>query len=89
MTAIDTEQLGRVIVELGGGRKKLGDVLDLSVGLEMLVRLGDRVEKGQPLLRVFARPAAAASVEAELIQAITLSDQPVQPPVLITERIAG
>jgi len=32
-----------VIIELGGGRKKLGDKLDLSVGIEMLVRLGDRV----------------------------------------------
>src|SRR3990172_6753919 len=36
IAAIDTEQLGRVIIELGVGRKKLGDVLDLSVGLEML-----------------------------------------------------
>lgn len=89
VTAIDTEQLGRVIVELGGGRRKLGDVLDSSVGLEMLVRLGDKVEKGQPLLRVFAHPAAAAAVEAELIQAITIDDEAILPPVLISERIEG
>ncbi len=86
---MDTELLGRVIIELGGGRKKLGDALNLSVGLEMLVRLGDKVEKGQPLVRVFARPAAAAAVEAELIQAITIDDKPVRPPVLISERIEG
>ena len=32
VTAIDTEDIGIVIIELGGGRKKLGDKLDLSVG---------------------------------------------------------
>ena len=60
------KRLGYVIIELGGGRKKLGDKLDLSTGLEMLVRLGDTVEAGQPLVRVFAKPDAAAHVQARL-----------------------
>ena len=87
VAAIHTEQLGRVIIELGGGRKKLDDVLDLSTGLEMLVRLGDRVDQGQPLVRVFARPDAAASVQDELLAAITIGDTQVDPPPLIVERI--
>jgi pyrimidine-nucleoside phosphorylase len=87
VVAVDTEQLGLAIIELGGGRKKLGDKLDLSVGLEMLVRLGERVDTGQPLLRIFARPDAAAKVRDDLLQAITIGDNRVEPPPLIVERI--
>jgi pyrimidine-nucleoside phosphorylase len=89
IAAIDTERLGHAIIELGGGRKKLGDVLDHSVGLEMLVRLGDEVEVGQPLLRVFAKPDAAAKVRAELLSAVTITDNRVDRPPLIVERITG
>ena len=88
IAAIDTEQLGRVIIELGVGRKKLGDVLDPSVGLEMLVRLGDKVDAGQPLARVFAKPDAAAKVKPDLLAAISIGDNSVKPPPLIVERIA-
>jgi pyrimidine-nucleoside phosphorylase len=87
VVAVDTEQLGLAIIELGGGRKQLGDKLDFSVGLEMLVRLGERVDAGQPLLRVFARPDAAAKIRGDLLQAITIGDNRVEPPPLIVERI--
>jgi pyrimidine-nucleoside phosphorylase len=89
VTAVDTEQLGRVIIELGGGRKKLGDKLDLSVGLEMLVRIGDAVEAGQPLVRVFAKKDAAGKVRTDLLGAITIADNRVDPPPLIVERITS
>ena len=54
VTAIDTEQLGIAIIAIGGGRQKLTDRIDHSVGLEVLVRVGDTVDKQQPLARVFA-----------------------------------
>jgi len=84
---MDTEALGRVIIELGGGRKKLGDALDHSTGFEMLVRLGDRVEPLEPLVRVFARPDAFARVREELLTAIVIEDEVQSPPQLIVERI--
>src|SRR3954447_10726161 len=87
VTAYDTEQIGRVIIELGGGRKQLGDKLDLSVGLEMLVRLGNHVESGQPLVRLYAKPDAANRVRSDLLAAITISDNRIDPPPLIVERI--
>jgi pyrimidine-nucleoside phosphorylase len=88
VTAIDTQRLGYVIIHLGGGRKQLQDELDLSVGLEMLVRLGDTVEKGQPLARVFANADAIAEIKRDLVAAIKLGDEQVEPPALIVERIA-
>ena len=84
---MNTEELGQAVIAMGGGRKQLGDVLDLSTGFEMLVRLGDEIEVGQPLARVFAQPDAAAHVQQEIINAITLSHEPSLPPTLIAERI--
>ena len=75
-------------LNLGGGRKQLGDKLDLSVGLEMLVRLGDAVDAGQPLVRVLAQPDAVAHVKRDLLAAITIGDNPVEAPPLIVERIS-
>jgi pyrimidine-nucleoside phosphorylase len=87
IASMNVEQLGFAIIELGGGRQKLGDKLDFSTGLEMLVRLGDKVTPGQPLVRLFA-PAAKAPVAQKMISsAITISDGPVTPPPLIVERI--
>jgi pyrimidine-nucleoside phosphorylase len=88
VAAIHTETLGHVIIELGGGRKKLGDAVDHSTGLEMLVRLGDRVEKGQPIVRVFAKPDSAAKITQELVAAFTIRDDALELPSLIAERIA-
>ena len=53
----------------------------------MLVRLGDRVEAGQPLVRVFAKPDAAAHVRHDLLTAITITDERAVSPALIVERI--
>ncbi len=84
---IDTERLGYVIINLGGGRKQLGDTLDLSVGIEMLVRLGDKVDAHQPLARIFASADAVAHVKRDLLAAITIGDEAPLPPPLIVERI--
>ncbi len=55
VSTIDTEALGLAIIALGGGRRRMGDAIDHSVGLEMLVRLGESVSIGTPLVRVFSK----------------------------------
>jgi pyrimidine-nucleoside phosphorylase len=87
VVSIDVERLGLAIIEMGGGRKQLDDVVDHSVGLEMLVRLGDRVRPGQPQLNVFAQPNVRQRVQASLEQAIEIGPEPVSVPPLIIERI--
>ena len=57
VAAIDTERLGWAVIELGGGRKIMTDAVDHSVGLEMLVRIGDHVESSGPVVSVFSRTA--------------------------------
>jgi pyrimidine-nucleoside phosphorylase len=52
LAAMATEQLGTALAMLGGGREKKEDTIDHGVGLEFNKRLGDRVEKGEPLVTI-------------------------------------
>jgi pyrimidine-nucleoside phosphorylase len=88
LTAIDTEALGWTIIDLGGGRRRIEDRLDFGVGLELLVRLGEPVEAGQPLVRLFARSPHAVQAERSIQQALVVSESPIVPPPLIAQRIA-
>jgi pyrimidine-nucleoside phosphorylase len=87
VSAIDTEKLGLAVIELHGGRRKMGDELDLSTGIEMLVRVGDHVELGQPLARVFAPPQAVERTTQLMQAAVRVDDEPIASLPLIVERI--
>lgn len=85
--SIDTETLGWIIIDLGGGRRQLTDQIDHSVGLEMLVRIGDEVASGQPLVRVFAPLTKFEEVAQRLRSAFSIGDEPTDSPLLIAERL--
>ncbi len=82
--AIDTEGLGHIVVQLGGGRLREGDRINPSVGLSNLAGIGMAVEPGQPLARVHA--ATLEQAEAALKQlavAYSISDEaPIEPPLI-------
>jgi len=50
--ATNCEQFGTALATLGGGREKKEDSIDHAVGLEFHKRIGDRVEKGEPLVTI-------------------------------------
>ena len=64
LISIDVEKLGLAIIDMGGGRKQLHDAIDHSVGLEMLVRLGDRVERGRPCSTFLPAPTSASRLSS-------------------------
>jgi thymidine phosphorylase len=84
VTRVDAEGLGLAVIELGGGRKRQGDRIDPAVGLEMLVGIGERVERGQPLLRIFGalEPAAAMAIG----RLVEVGDARIAPPPLVHGR---
>ncbi|MCF7832785.1 MAG: thymidine phosphorylase [Candidatus Marinimicrobia bacterium] len=47
---IDTYQLGLDAIVLGAGRRSLNDTIDPKAGLVVHKHLGDKVEKGEPLI---------------------------------------
>jgi len=54
---INAREIGLAAVALGAGRMKKGDPIDLAVGVVVHRKVGDRVEKGQPLFTVHANDA--------------------------------
>ncbi len=95
VTAMDNQALGLAMIQLGGGRRVMSDSIDHGVGLEVLVRVGDRVQQGQPILRLFSRPTLhvfdkppPAEIDTtRLVQTIKIQSKPTPPLVLIHERI--
>jgi len=86
--AIDGIALGLAVVGLGGGRQVETDRIDPAVGISDVVRLGDRVEAGQPLLRLHAaRIDQADRAEAALRAAIHIADRAPDVAPLILEQV--
>jgi thymidine phosphorylase len=78
----DGQSLGHCVVEMGGGRRQQGDPVDHSVGMEMLQKVGGRVEVGQPLVKFFysGSPAKTELVASQIASAITIEEA--APPAL-------
>ena len=86
--ALDGQMLGECVIEMGGGRRKMGDVLDHAVGIEVTARIGQEVSSGQPLAFVHRRSAAESDrMAAQVRSAFTITETPVEPDQLIALRI--
>jgi thymidine phosphorylase len=72
---MNARDVGLVVVELGGGRRRADDKLDHRVGLTQCVGLGRKLSVGEPLAGVHAVSEAAADAAiARLQQVIQLGD---------------
>ena len=81
---IMAERVGLVSMHLGGGRVTKEDVIDLSVGVVLHKKVGDRVEQGESLGTVHASDPEKAAQAAELLRACyALSETPVERPPFI------
>ena len=69
VTATNCEQLGIALAMLGGGREKKEDKIDHAIGLEFHKRIGDRVEKGEPLATIHYNADAKLADAKNLIAA--------------------
>ena len=50
VTGIETNEIGRVVMDWGGGRRRLEDKIDYAVGLRLFAKIGDQVDAGDPLV---------------------------------------
>lgn len=68
-------RIGEIALNLGAGRKTKKDEIDPSVGLELLVEEGEKIEKGQPVCVIHARNDADADIaQAAFVEAIEFGD---------------
>ena len=84
---IDTHAIGMSIIAMGGGRKQMSDTVDHSVGMKLLVKVADQVRKGQPVVELFCNNPE--SVRSQILQAIQVTEEPVQQLPLVVNRITA
>lgn len=87
---VAADLIGRASVAFGAGRERKGDAIDLSTGVVLHAKVGDRVERGMPYADVHTagRPGDAAATEL-VRRAFRWSRAPVRARRLLLGRIAS
>ena len=78
--------IGRASLALGAGREKKGDEVDPGVGVEVLVGVGESVERGEPVARLYGGRNAERA-EALVREALEISDEPVEAAPVILDSL--
>ncbi len=89
--AISPRPLGYGVIELGGGRTRLGQDIDASVGFTLAVSVGDSVKAGDALGVVHASDRAGAARGVVILgEAVVLSDDDATTcPLLVSHRVTS
>jgi len=89
LSATNCMQFGIALAMLGGGREKKEDKVDHGVGLEFHKRIGDRVEKGEPLVTIhYNTGAKLEEAKSRIEQAFVFSETNV-PEKQLVRRMVG
>src|SRR5439155_3910252 len=90
VTAVEPRTIGRAVVAMGGGRIKVDDEVDPTVGFVITVKPGDKVLAGEPIASVFARDPDGMKFGLEALgRAIGVGDKLTEPALpLISHRVS-
>ncbi len=87
---VEPRAIGRGIVEMGGGRSAMDDLVDPTVGFVITARPGDWVEAGEPLATIFARDRSGIEHGRLALRAAILIADEAEPPLpLISHRVSA
>jgi pyrimidine-nucleoside phosphorylase len=90
VTRVDAYEIGVATVELGAGRTKIDDDVDPAVGVELLARRGDAVQRGQPVAEIHGRSEEAAQrTLTRLRSAYDFGEVPPEDLPLVWRRVRG
>ena len=78
---IDAEKIGNASSVLGGGRVTKDSHIDLSVGIYIHKKLGDKVLKNEPIARIYANDdAKRKEAKKRILEAYTITKDKVETP---------
>jgi thymidine phosphorylase len=86
---VEPRRLGQAVVAMGGGRGKLGDPIDHSVGFVVTVKPGSRVAAAEPIASVFARDAAGIDIGLAALREAIVFGEPGPMAPLISHRVTA
>ncbi|MEE2811936.1 MAG: thymidine phosphorylase [Candidatus Thermoplasmatota archaeon] len=71
---IDAMALGQVVLELGGGRKQLGDEIDRGVGFVLDAHIGSQLQSNENWITIYHRKPLSETHRKSIRDALTLSE---------------
>jgi len=86
---ITADSIGTAAMILGAGRATKESEIDLSVGLVLNKKIGDKVEAGESLVTIYSNTENIDDVKQRLYEHIKVIDKKVDAPELIYEVITG
>ncbi len=84
---IDSLSIGISAMKLGAGRETLADVIDMSSGIVLNKKVGDKVKKGELLATAYTNKNGVDDVYSDIHNAFVLSDTPLKVRPIIHEYI--
>lgn len=86
VSAIETDEIGRVVMDWGGGRRRLEDSIDYGVGLCIHAKIGDRINMGDPIATAyFNDDSKFDAMKTRVRNSYSVAPEPVASPPLIKE----
>ncbi|MPQ31602.1 pyrimidine-nucleoside phosphorylase [Clostridium estertheticum] len=76
------DEIGIAAMLLGAGRATKEDKIDLAVGLMLRKKVGDNVEKGEPILTIYSNRENVEDVKAKIYENISISDHATKPTLI-------
>jgi pyrimidine-nucleoside phosphorylase len=88
LSKVNCRQVGLSLADLGGARLTVDDPLDLKAGIDFLPQVGDKLNRGDVLARIYCSDGEKAKAAAKrILEALTFSASEVKPNRLILDRI--
>ena len=85
---LDALKVGMAAMRLGAGRERKEDTIDAAVGVTVLVKPGEKVEAGQPIMNLsYRQPARLEEALSVLDGAIEIGEDPPSSARLILDRV--
>ncbi|MCB2340698.1 pyrimidine-nucleoside phosphorylase [Clostridium estertheticum] len=76
------DEIGIAAMLLGAGRATKEDKIDLAVGLMLRKKVGDKVEKGETIITIYANRENVEDVRRKIYENISISDHATKPTLI-------
>ena len=87
--SVEPRHIGLAVVELGGGRQRLDDDIDPSVGFVISVKPGDEVAAGEAIASVFAADAEGIRIGRAALEEAIVIGEVASPTPLVSHRVTA
>ena len=90
LQSVNAEEVGRAAMILGAGREKKTDRIDPAVGLWLKKRIGDKLEKGDPIAVIYSNDKEKTEESKKcLLEAYKIGEEKPEEKPLIIDVITG